>query len=207
MPPWRDLGDHLEQTCLAHRCYTLNQLQCLLRLGRGHSAISAVERLLLYLDEQGLVLYSPWPQRDEPLITAELWPICERGDRRAGREAGQRMPVSGTADIAQAGAELGGPDQAGPAGRRWGGCGRISCQLGKAACAEARRKSRQGCGVWLCGCVDVNNVFVCEGQVVFGALSCSCPLPNSLSQTAHKTRDQDLFARVCTAAHGKHRRD
>ncbi len=33
-----------------------------------------VERLLLCLDEQGLVISSPWPQRDDPLITAELWP-------------------------------------------------------------------------------------------------------------------------------------
>ncbi len=64
----------LEQTCLAHGCYTLNQLQCLLRLGGGHSATSVVERLLFYLDEQGLVLSSPWPYRDGPLSMAELWP-------------------------------------------------------------------------------------------------------------------------------------
>ncbi|MFM9151106.1 MAG: RNA-directed DNA polymerase, partial [Candidatus Planktophila sp.] len=65
---------HLEQTCLAHGCYALNQLQCLLRLGGGHGALSVVERLLLCLDEQGLVVSSPWPQRDDQLITAELWP-------------------------------------------------------------------------------------------------------------------------------------
>jgi hypothetical protein len=65
---------HLEQTCLDHGCYALNQLQCLLRIGGGHSAASVVERLLLCLDEQGLVISSPWPQRDDTLITAELWP-------------------------------------------------------------------------------------------------------------------------------------
>lgn len=65
---------HLEQTCLDHGCYALNQLQCLLRVGGGHCAVSVVERLLLTLDEQGLVVSSPWPRRDDPLITAELWP-------------------------------------------------------------------------------------------------------------------------------------
>ena len=34
---------HLEQVCLDHGCYALNQLQCLLRLRGNHSAVSVVE--------------------------------------------------------------------------------------------------------------------------------------------------------------------
>ncbi len=64
---------HFEQTCLDHGCTALNQLQCLLRVGGRHGAVSVVELLLLCLDEQGLVVSSPWPHSSDPLITAALW--------------------------------------------------------------------------------------------------------------------------------------
>ena len=70
----RIVTHHLEQTCLDHGCTALNQLQCLLRVGGRHGAVSVAERLLLCLDEQGLVVSSPWPHRSDPLITAALWP-------------------------------------------------------------------------------------------------------------------------------------
>ena len=55
-----------------HGCYSLNQLQCLLRV--GGQAESVVERLLLQLDEQGLGLSSPWQQRKGALIAEAVWP-------------------------------------------------------------------------------------------------------------------------------------
>ena len=67
---------HLQQSCLDHGCYALNQLQCLLRV--GGQADSVLERLLIRLDEQGLALSSPWPQREGRLIAAAVWPkVCE----------------------------------------------------------------------------------------------------------------------------------
>jgi hypothetical protein len=58
----RQAMQHLQQSCLDHGCYALNQLQCLLRV--GGQADSVLERLLIRLDEQGLALSSPWPQRE-----------------------------------------------------------------------------------------------------------------------------------------------
>ena len=68
----RQATQHLQRSCLDHGCYTLNQLQCLLRV--GGQADSVLERLLLRLDEQGLALSSPWPQRAGTLIAAAVWP-------------------------------------------------------------------------------------------------------------------------------------
>jgi hypothetical protein len=68
----RQATQHLQRSCLDHGCYTLNQLQCLLRV--GGQADSVLERLLLRLDEQGLALSSPWPQRTGTLIAAAVWP-------------------------------------------------------------------------------------------------------------------------------------
>ena len=68
----RQAVQHLQQSCLDHGCYALNQLQCLLRV--GGQAESVVERLLLRLDEQGLGLSSPWPQRKGALIAEAVWP-------------------------------------------------------------------------------------------------------------------------------------
>ena len=68
----RQAMQFLQRSCLDHGCYTLNQLQCLLRV--GGQADSVLERLLLRLDEQGLALSSPWPQRRGRLIAAALWP-------------------------------------------------------------------------------------------------------------------------------------
>ena len=68
----RQAVQHLQRSCLDHGCYALNQLQCLLRVGR--QAESVVERLLLRLDEQGLGLSSPWPQRKGTLIAEAVWP-------------------------------------------------------------------------------------------------------------------------------------
>ena len=70
----RIVTHYLEQTCLDHGCSALNQLQYLLRVGGCHGASSVAERLLLCLDEQGLVISSPWPHRSDPFITSALWP-------------------------------------------------------------------------------------------------------------------------------------
>ena len=48
---------HLQQLCVDHGCYALNQLQYLLRV--GGVAESVFELLLLRLDEQGLSISSP----------------------------------------------------------------------------------------------------------------------------------------------------
>ena len=68
----RQAIQHLQTSCLDHGCHSLNQLQCLLRV--GGQADSVLERLLLRLDEQGLVLSSPWPQQKESLIVDAVWP-------------------------------------------------------------------------------------------------------------------------------------
>ena len=63
---------YLQNTCLDHGCYTLNQLQRLLRV--SGSAESTLERLLLRLDEQGMELSSPWPATNEICIAELIWP-------------------------------------------------------------------------------------------------------------------------------------
>ena len=62
----------LNQGCLDHGCYALNQLQCLLRV--SGKAESTTERLLLRLDEQGIVVSSPWLPSTETSIAEVLWP-------------------------------------------------------------------------------------------------------------------------------------
>jgi hypothetical protein len=63
---------HLQNACLDHGCYALNQLQRLLRI--SDSAETTLERLLLRLDEQGVDLSSPWPQTNDTCITETIWP-------------------------------------------------------------------------------------------------------------------------------------
>ena len=90
----RQAIQHLQTSCLDHGCHALNQLQCLLRV--GGQADSVLERLLLRLDEQGLVLSSPWPQRKESLIAEAVWPkvwaIWTEKQKWAGcRELGEEL--------------------------------------------------------------------------------------------------------------------
>ena len=81
-------------SCLNHGCSSLNQLQCLLRV--GGQADTVLERLLLRLDEQGLALSSPWPQRTDSLIVEAVWPkvwaIWTEKQKWAGcRELGEEL--------------------------------------------------------------------------------------------------------------------
>ena len=90
----RQAMQHLQQSCLDHGCYALNQLQCLLRV--GGQADSVLERLLLRLDEQGLALSSPWPQQEGKLIAAAVWPkvwmVWTEKQKWAGcRELGEEL--------------------------------------------------------------------------------------------------------------------
>ena len=48
---------HLQQLCIEHGCYAMNQLQYLLLV--GGTAESVFELLLLRLDEQGFSISSP----------------------------------------------------------------------------------------------------------------------------------------------------
>ena len=57
----RIVTHNLHQCCLDHGCHASNQLQCLLRIS-SCKAESTTERLLLRLDEQGIVVSSPWMQ-------------------------------------------------------------------------------------------------------------------------------------------------
>ena len=68
----RIVRHYLQQCCLDHGCYALNQLQCLLRI--NDKAESTIERLLLRLDEQGLVVSSPWLPSADTSIAEVLWP-------------------------------------------------------------------------------------------------------------------------------------
>jgi hypothetical protein len=61
---------NLRQSCLDHGCNALNQLQCLLRI--SDKAESTTLRLLC-LDEQGLVVSSPWLPSEETSIAEVLW--------------------------------------------------------------------------------------------------------------------------------------
>ena len=63
---------HLKQQCIAHGCYTLNQLQLLLRV--TSKAKSVLELFLSRLDEQGLEISSPWMAPEAQSITEILWP-------------------------------------------------------------------------------------------------------------------------------------
>jgi hypothetical protein len=68
----RIVTHNLHQCCLDHGCHALNQLQCLLRVS-SCKAESTTERLLLRLDEQGIVVSSPWMQSTETCIAEVLW--------------------------------------------------------------------------------------------------------------------------------------
>jgi hypothetical protein len=63
---------HLQNACHDHRCYALNQLQCLLRI--SDSADTTLERLPLRLDKQGVDLSSPWPPTNDTCIAETIWP-------------------------------------------------------------------------------------------------------------------------------------
>ena len=63
---------HLQDSCLDHGCYTLNQLQRILRV--NGSAETTLERFLLRLDEQGLEVSSPWPAANNICIAETIWP-------------------------------------------------------------------------------------------------------------------------------------
>jgi hypothetical protein len=54
------------------------------------------ERLLIRLDEEGLALSSPWPQRQGKLIAAEVWPNVwmvwtEKRKWAGSRELGEEL--------------------------------------------------------------------------------------------------------------------
>jgi hypothetical protein len=68
----RFITHHLQQLCAENGCHTLNQLQYLLRV--SGAVDSVFELLLLRLDEQGLVISSPWPLRGGTLILETIWP-------------------------------------------------------------------------------------------------------------------------------------
>ena len=64
----------LHQTCLDHGCWTLNQLQRLIRIGGRPDATSVIELLMLRLDEQGLEVSSPWEMLPDRLLADVVWP-------------------------------------------------------------------------------------------------------------------------------------
>ena len=78
----------LQQQCIAHGCYALNQLQLLLRL-RGN-AETVLERFLLRLDEQGLEISSPWASGTEQSLLETLWPRLHKAWLEKERWAGCR---------------------------------------------------------------------------------------------------------------------
>ena len=59
------------QTCLDHGCWTLNQLQRLMRIGGRPDATSVI---MLQLDEQGLEVSSPWEMLPDRLLADVVWP-------------------------------------------------------------------------------------------------------------------------------------
>jgi hypothetical protein len=78
----------LQQTCLAHGCWTLNQLQRILRIGGRPESASVVELLMLRLDEQGLEVSSPWEQPTDRLLADAIWPQLQAVWKRKEEWAG-----------------------------------------------------------------------------------------------------------------------
>ncbi len=64
---------HLRQECSSHGCTALNQMS-LLRIAGKPGPESLLKLLLLWLDEQGLEVSTPWAQQAVLLIVETLWP-------------------------------------------------------------------------------------------------------------------------------------
>ena len=65
---------HLQMECHAHGCAALNQMQLLLRIRDYADPASTLCQLLLRLDERGIVVSSPWPPTQGPVMVEVLWP-------------------------------------------------------------------------------------------------------------------------------------
>jgi hypothetical protein len=78
----------LHQQCISQCCYTLNQLQLLLRI-RGN-AETVLERFLLRLDQQGLEISSPWKSSPSTSLLENLWPRLHKTWVEKERWAGCR---------------------------------------------------------------------------------------------------------------------
>ena len=68
----------LHQTCISRGCWTLNQLQRILRINGRADPTSVTELLMLRLNEQGLDISCPWEPLADRLLAEVLWPqLCE----------------------------------------------------------------------------------------------------------------------------------
>jgi hypothetical protein len=65
---------NLQQSCLDHGGYTLNQLHFLLHVNSGSAETTLRRLLLLLLDEPGIALSSPWSPTNDICIAERLWP-------------------------------------------------------------------------------------------------------------------------------------
>ena len=65
---------HLQQESHSHGCAALNQLELLLRIVDHVDSDSLLCQLLLWLDEQGIFISSPWQQHQGQVIVEALWP-------------------------------------------------------------------------------------------------------------------------------------
>ena len=68
----------LHQTCISRGCWTLNQLQKILRINGRADPTSVTELLMFRLNEQGLDISCPWEPLADRLLAEVLWPqLCE----------------------------------------------------------------------------------------------------------------------------------